>query len=94
MAPNYSAHQKKIIQRYYEHQDTIVINRLNEMVSDLYLAETDKKRNQLWKRVADALKKTDANPQRVKVLMEKKSVEDLARLVSELTVPESKSKKK
>jgi len=28
MAPNYSAHQKKIIQRDYEHQDTSVIDRL------------------------------------------------------------------
>jgi hypothetical protein len=91
MARDYSGHQKKIIQRYYEHQDTIVITRLNEIVSDLYLCESEKKAATLWKRVGEALAKTDANPVRVKVVMQKKSVTELAQLVGELTVPGKKN---
>ena len=90
MARDYSAHQKKIISRYYEHQDTIVLTRLNEIVSDLYLCESEKKAATLWKRAGEALAKSGANEVRIKVVMEKKSVEELARLVSELTVPGKK----
>ncbi|QNN22048.1 hypothetical protein HED60_07090 [Planctomycetales bacterium ZRK34] len=92
MARDSSAHQKKIIQRYYEHQDTIVLTRLNEMISDLYLCESEKKAATLWKRVGEALAKTEANPVRVKVVMQKKDVTALAQLVSELTVPGNKKK--
>ncbi|MBI1368297.1 MAG: hypothetical protein GC162_06550 [Planctomycetes bacterium] len=84
---DYSAHQKKIINRYYEHQDTIVLTRLSEIVSDLYLCESEKKAATLWKRVEEALAKTSANPLRVKILLQKKNIEELARLVNELTVP-------
>jgi hypothetical protein len=54
--PEYSRHQKKIIDRYYDHRDTIMLDKLSELVGELYLAETDKKRDKLWERVALAMK--------------------------------------
>lgn len=53
--PEYTPHQKKIIERYYDNRDKIVLARLGEIVSDLYLAETEAKQNQLWKRAAKAM---------------------------------------
>lgn len=49
-------YQDKIIKRYYEHKPEIMRQKLNELTTELYLAETPKKREQLWKRVALALK--------------------------------------
>jgi len=51
----YSPHQKKIIERYYENRDAIMLDRLSELVTELYLAETDKQRQRLWDRVATAM---------------------------------------
>jgi hypothetical protein len=46
--PEYSNHQKKIIERYYDQQDVIMLNKLGELVTELYLAETQRKKDQLW----------------------------------------------
>lgn len=53
---DYTRHQKKIIERYYDHRDTIMLEKLSELVGELYLADTDKKRDKLWERVAIAMK--------------------------------------
>jgi hypothetical protein len=81
---HYSAHQKKIIDRYYEHRDTIMIQRLGEIVSELYLCESKKKADSLWKRAGEALAKTNADPKRVAPVLRKRNVEELAALVNEL----------
>lgn len=54
--PEHSRHQKKIIQRYYENRDTIMLDRLSVLVTDLYLAQSEKQRRRLWERVATAMK--------------------------------------
>ncbi len=53
--PDFTPHQRKIIDRYYDHRDAIMLEKLSELVTELYLAETDKKRDQLWKRVETAM---------------------------------------
>ena len=54
--PDYTRHQKKIIERYYDRRDEIMLAKLQEIVTELYLAETDAKRDQLWKRAEKAMK--------------------------------------
>lgn len=49
-------HQENIIKRYYENKPAIMRQKLSELTTELYLAETAKKRAQLWKRVAQAMK--------------------------------------
>ncbi len=53
---DYTRHQKKIIERYYDRRDEIMLGKLQETVTELYLAETDAKRDQLWKRAEKAMK--------------------------------------
>ncbi len=54
--PDYTPHQKKIISRYYDHQQTIMLQKLSELVSELYLADSEAKRGRLWRRAEAAMK--------------------------------------
>ncbi|MEM9347137.1 MAG: hypothetical protein AAGB26_11030 [Planctomycetota bacterium] len=79
-----SRHQSSIVKRYYKNLDTIVANRLQEAVTELYLAETDKKRAGLWKKVKTQLDKTPADKEVVQQIVEGGDVERLAKLVNDL----------
>jgi hypothetical protein len=48
-------YQRKIIERYYDNRDQIMLDKLSTLVTDLYLADTKKKRDRLWERVAAAM---------------------------------------
>ena len=76
--PEYSPHQKKIIDRYYEQRDTIMLNKLGELVTDLMLADSDKKRNQLWERVRKALVNLKVPPRLAEHILTTKDAEVLA----------------
>jgi hypothetical protein len=51
-----SSYQDRIIRNYYQNRDEIMLQRLGELVTDLYLAE-GKSKTRLWKRVAEVLEK-------------------------------------
>jgi len=75
----YSEHQQHIIRKYYNQLDTIMLHKLQELVSELYLADTDAKRDRLWERVHKAMVKLTIPPQIVEHIMAKKDIETLAR---------------
>ena len=52
----YTPYQRKVINRYYDHRDGIMLNKLQEIVTELYLAETEKQKDRLWKRADKAVK--------------------------------------
>ncbi|MGN6133906.1 MAG: hypothetical protein ACTHOU_05360 [Aureliella sp.] len=53
---NYSRHQQSIIKRYYNNMDDIALQRAQELVTELYLAE-GKKRAKVWDTLAKNLEK-------------------------------------
>jgi len=57
MANNFSGYQKKVINGYYKNIDKIALTRLQELVTEIYLAPTPEKKSRLWKQVASYLKK-------------------------------------
>jgi hypothetical protein len=57
-----SDHQRKIVDRYYDHRDTIMLGKLQELVTELYLAESQKRQDQLWKRVDAAMTNLKVKP--------------------------------
>jgi hypothetical protein len=59
-----SSYQDRIIRRYYENQDDIMLQRLGELVSELYLAE-GKARTRLWDRAGKAMKNLNVPAERV-----------------------------
>ena len=81
---DYSKHQQKIIKRYYENIDQISLQRLSELVADLYLATTAKKRDKLWESALAAMLKMKLPQDRIDHVLEKRDPEMLARLVKEL----------
>jgi hypothetical protein len=51
-----SSYQDRIIRRYYQNRDEIMLQRLGDLCSELYLAE-GKARARLWKRAGEVLEK-------------------------------------
>lgn len=80
---NYSKHQQGIIKRYYENKDQISVQRLGELVTDLYLAE-GKKKVTVWKNIVAVLKKLEIPDARIEHLVKLDDPKLLANLVSEL----------
>jgi len=84
---NYTPHQQNIISQYYDRLDTIMLTKLQEMVSDLYLAETQAKQDRLWQRIHKAMTKLGAPPAIVEHIMAKRDVEILAKNVQDWLKP-------
>jgi hypothetical protein len=81
----HSRYQRGVIQRYYEHIDTIALQKLSEIVSDLYLEEGGKA-TRLWNNARQALAKiAPADDEHIMKVLSARSVTGLARLVTELS---------
>ena len=78
-----SAYQERIIKNYYQNKDAISLQRLSELVTELYLAE-GKKRASRWKQIVAALEKLEIPAARIKHYVEKDDPQLLAHLVEEL----------
>ncbi len=78
-----SRHQQRIIKRYYENREAISLQRLSELVTELYLAE-GKSRERQWKYIVAALEKLEIKPSRIAHLREQDDPKLLAKLVEEL----------
>ena len=82
-AKEYSSYQNKVISNYYKNLDTILLTRLQEIVTEIYLADSPKKREKLWDRVAVALDKLKIPKPIQKHILDKKDVEILAQNLQE-----------
>ncbi len=51
-------YQQNIIKNYYQNQDTILLQRLGEQITELYLA-TGKTRATIWKKVGHYARKAE-----------------------------------
>ncbi|HOQ03689.1 MAG TPA: hypothetical protein PKY88_00550 [Anaerohalosphaeraceae bacterium] len=79
----YTPHQQNIISNYYQHLDTILLGRIQELVSQIYLAQTEGKRQSLWKRVEKALVKLKIPDPIRQHILQKKDAELLAKNLEE-----------
>ena len=86
MARDYTPYQRKLINRWYANLDGFKVQRLAELVTDIYLAETPRKRQGLWTRVGKLLL-DDATPPEERAEVERilaaEDVEALAALASQ-----------
>lgn len=80
---DYTPYQQKIIKRYYNNQDAIQLQRLAELVTELYLAE-GKKRQRTWQTAAAAMRKLGVTEARVAHLVAQDDPALVAQLVKEL----------
>ena len=80
---DFSAHQKKVIKRYYDNRDAIDDQRLAELVTNLYLS-TGKKQEKMWETAESIMTRMELPPTRIAHVMETRDPAILARVVEEL----------
>ncbi len=76
----YTAHQQKVIKNYYKNRDDIAIQRVQELVTELYLAE-GKKREKVWDSLAGHLEKLGLPADRIANLRKQNKPELVAQFV-------------
>ena len=74
----YSQYQQSVISGYYKNLDTIMLQKLSELVTELYLAETKAQHDRLWDRANKAMVKLKIRPATIARIMEKQDVQLLA----------------
>jgi hypothetical protein len=79
----FSRYQQKVIKNYYDNIDKVSLQRLSELVTELFLAE-GKKKEKLWQTAAAAMQKLKVPQPRIDHLTQKADVTLLAGLVKEL----------
>lgn len=79
----YTDHQKKIISNYYKNLDHIALARLQELVGELYLADSEKKKEKLWQRVHQAMEKMEVPQPIIEHILGKKDPAILAKNVED-----------
>lgn len=81
--PERSPYQERVIRNYYRNQGSIKLQKLEEMVTDLYLAE-GKARAKLWDRARAALEKLKVPKSRIDHIVTSDDPQLLAALVKQL----------
>lgn len=77
----HSKYQKDLIRLYYEHRDDIMIQKLAELVTELYLCDSPKKLDRLWERTRKALVNVKMEPAVIDDLVGRRDVKLLAEIV-------------
>ncbi len=80
----YSKHQQRIIRRHYETLEDRSIARLQELVSELFLAESEASRGRLWKQVQTAFKNSGVASAALAHAIETCDLDALAREVASI----------
>ncbi|MEN6457902.1 MAG: hypothetical protein ABFC63_03150 [Thermoguttaceae bacterium] len=78
-----SSYQDRVIRNYYKNRDEIMLQRLGELVTDLYLAEGTA-RVKLWKRVAEALAKLNIPKDQVQRIVQSDKPDQVAAVLKKL----------
>ena len=83
MDRKYSKYQQKAIKNYYDNREAISLQRLGELVTDLYLTE-GKGRAAKWKQAAAALEKLGVKQGEIEQLLQHDDPQRLAKKVEQL----------
>ena len=75
----HSDYQKKVISSYYNNLNAIMLQKLQELVTELFLADEKTKTDRLWERAQKAMEKLKINPNIIGHIMQKRDVEILAK---------------
>ncbi len=78
-----SNYQDRVIRRYYQNQDQILIQRLGDLITDLYLAEGNS-RVRLWKRTVEILEKLKVPNDRIQHVCQSDNPALVAEVLKEL----------
>lgn len=80
----HSRYQQGIIKRYYNNRDQIDEQKLSELVSNLYLAESEKKKTKLWESAEALMERLDVPDSRIQHVLSGKDPAVLAAVVQDI----------
>jgi DNA-binding ferritin-like protein (Dps family) len=83
MSREYSKHQRNIIKNYYDNYEQIQLQKLQENLTELYLAE-GKAREKRWKNIVAALENLKVPASRIEHVRGADNAQLLAKLIEEL----------
>ena len=79
----YSSYQRDVISRYYDNLDAITLGRLQKLVGQLYLADSEPKQARLWEKAQKAMVRLKIKPAIIEHIMNKKDVTILAKNIED-----------
>ncbi len=81
--PKQSRYQQQVIKNYYQNREAISLQRLQELVTELYLTQ-GKKRDKHWETIAGHLEKLGIKRERIDHLVGQDKPEAIVRLIEDL----------
>ncbi len=80
----YTQYQKKVIKSFYDNKDTRLVQKLGELVSNLYLETNEKKIEIGWKKIKKMLTDINVHPGEVEYLTKDKNLSKISKKLDEL----------
>lgn len=80
--PDLTKTQRGIVNRYYQHEGSIRAGALGELVSEIYLADTEAKAKRLWTKAQKGLIAAGVKPEQVDPVIQARDIEALTKLIA------------
>lgn len=80
----YTQYQRKVIKNFYENKDIRLIHKLGELVSNLYLETSEKKKDTGWKRIKKILADLKVHPHEIEYLTRDKNLSMISKKIAEM----------
>jgi hypothetical protein len=80
----YTKYQQKAIKNFYDNKDIRLVQKLGELVSNLYLETNDKKKETGWKKIKKMLTDLKVHPGEVEFLTKDKTLSLISKKLDEI----------
>ncbi len=80
----YTQYQKKVIKNFYDNKEIRLVQKLGELVSNLYLETNEKKIETGWKKIKKMLTDINVHPGEVEYLTKDKNLSTISKKLDEL----------
>ena len=80
----YTKYQQKAIKNFYNNKDIRLVQKLGELVSNLYLETNDKKKDTGWKKIKKMLTDLKVHPGEVEFLTKDKTLSLVSKKLDEI----------
>ena len=80
----YTKYQQKAIRNFYDNKDLRLVQKLGELVSNLYLETSEKKKETGWKKIEKMLTDLKIHPGEVEYLTKDKNLSMISKKLDEI----------
>ena len=80
----YTQYQKKVIRNFYDNKDLRLVQKLGELVSNLYIETNEKKKETGWKKIKKILTDLKVHPGEVEYLTKDKNLSMISKKLDEV----------